>query len=502
MAMNRNVSLNLVLAFMQGLADNIWTGTVLVAYLYDITDQSNTKVGLVTALQGASQFLTALPAGWAADVYSRSSIVAVGGTVQLMAIAVLVVSVLFEKHESMDGTLYMSAAGLVLYGFSGGAINGPAQALLADSLPTGYREKYYNLVFILYIMAGVGGPALCILLFKLWGDQWTLPELRTLLLIGLFMEIPAAIIMFFFRDDKSLGKESEAYGEGETKKKTNEAAGDSGQEKGGEEDEEDDMSDITQMTACGGLLTIKSIPYIVFGADLIIALASGMTIKFFPLFFKNDCKMSPAEVQTVYLIVPIVMCICSTLGTSVSKVTGRVQAVILLRFSGLGCFASMVVMYHHQVNRWAIVAVYICRTALMNSTYPLEESILMDYVPKNTRARWKSLESVSIFGWCGSAAIGGVLADKFGYAFCFVITICMQATATLMYTSLVFLVAKTPPKKSDDKSDEEGVEDGSKKQSGVGGSGGAESGALEGAIDNSRSPEHQLSEPLLSIQDQ
>ena len=29
----------------------------------------------------------------------------------------------------------------------------------------------------------------------------------------------------------------------------------------------------------------------------------------------------------------------------------------------------------------------------MNCTYPVEESILMDYVPKNTRARWKSLES-------------------------------------------------------------------------------------------------------------
>ena len=51
-----------------------------------------------------------------------------------------------------------------------------------------------------------------------------------------------------------------------------------------------------------------------------------------------------------------------------------------------------------------------------NCTYPVEESILMDYVPKNTRARWKSLESVSQFGWCGSALAGGLLADKYGYA--------------------------------------------------------------------------------------
>jgi hypothetical protein len=37
----------------------------------------------------------------------------------------------------------------------------------------------------------------------------------------------------------------------------------------------------------------------------------------------------------------------------------------------------------------------------------------MDFVPKQERARWKSLESVGAFGWCGSAALGGILADKY-----------------------------------------------------------------------------------------
>ena len=39
----------------------------------------------------------------------------------------------------------------------------------------------------------------------------------------------------------------------------------------------------------------------------------------------------------------------------------------------------------------------------------------MDFVPKETRARWKSLDSISQFGWCGSAAPGGWLADKYSY---------------------------------------------------------------------------------------
>lgn len=57
----------------------------------------------------------------------------------------------------------------------------------------------------------------------------------------------------------------------------------------------------------------------------------------------------------------------------------------------------------------------ILRTGLMNCTYPLTESILMDTVRRDTRARWKSLESVTAFGWCGSAVIGGALADRYSY---------------------------------------------------------------------------------------
>ena len=76
----------------------------------------------------------------------------------------------------------------------------------------------------------------------------------------------------------------------------------------------------------------------------------------------------------------------------------------------------------------------------MNSVYPIEESILMDYVPKKQRARWKSLESVSAFGWCGSALLGGWLADQYSYTFTFMITISMQALATLIYSMLLPLV--------------------------------------------------------------
>jgi predicted MFS family arabinose efflux permease len=70
----------------------------------------------------------------------------------------------------------------------------------------------------------------------------------------------------------------------------------------------------------------------------------------------------------------------------------------------------------------------------------------MDFVPKETRARWKSLESISAFGWCGSAALGGVLADKYGYNFTFLITAMVQGAAIVIWAFLIPLVPKQEAK--------------------------------------------------------
>jgi len=101
--------------------------------------------------------------------------------------------------------------------------------------------------------------------------------------------------------------------------------------------------------------------------------------------------------------------------------------------------------YKHWI---VIVPIYIFRTGLMNCTYPLDESILMDNVPKNTRSRWKSLESISVFGWCGSALFGGWLADDFSYSFSFLITAIMQLAGAFLYIPLIPLVENEKPNES------------------------------------------------------
>lgn len=67
---------------------------------------------------------------------------------------------------------------------------------------------------------------------------------------------------------------------------------------------------------------------------------------------------------------------------------------------------------------------------------------MMDSVPTQQRARWASAQSLVRFGWCGSAAAGGVLADRFGYAHTFLITAAVQAAATVVQCALLPLVPR------------------------------------------------------------
>jgi len=155
--------------------------------------------------------------------------------------------------------------------------------------------------------------------------------------------------------------------------------------------------------------------------------------------------MSPSQVQIIYCIVPIVMSIASTLCTKLaSSGFGRVQAMLLYSVAGVLLLYSMVFFKKYlDVHPVLLVPIYILRTTLMNASYPIQESILMDFVPREERARWKSLDSVASFGWCGSAAFGGWLADKYDYTYTFLITAILQTIGIAVWCLLLPLVPRT-----------------------------------------------------------
>ena len=183
-----------------GLSDSIWTGTLIVAWIFLLSDGSNSAVGYIEAVSGIAALVTALPVGYVADKIGRSPVIKMGGVLFMIAAGMTGYAVYFKP----DGDYYWLGASMCLWGVGGGIFNGPAQALFADSLTQGERSLWYSRLFTAYLAPSVLGPIIAIVLFHIYGNNWTFDELRPIIMIGLALEIPVAIGAFFFRDDLAL----------------------------------------------------------------------------------------------------------------------------------------------------------------------------------------------------------------------------------------------------------------------------------------------------------
>jgi len=429
---------------------------------------------------------SALPVGYLADRYGRSIIIKIGG-VLIALTAAFHISVLqwigVDANELRDDSNAFILLGVVmaLWGIGGGIVNGPTQALYADSTPAGTRSIYYHYLFVCYMISSCCGPILSIILFQKLGDDWKLKDLRTVCYVGLGMNFFNSFVMMFFDDNKALNEdedtvvveqvEEQTVIEEQAKQQVNDSSPSSSthleqgerffsakselpvnmieSQEGGDssncalmQNEEEQIQPVSPEDLAM-VTKQKWIPYIMFTSSLVFAIGSGMTVKFFPLFFKDEVGMTPTEVQVIYVLAPISLVLSSGLATSLSKILGRVQTTLALYIAGILCLVSMVVFKDYLDNHpFVIVPIYVLRTAFMNGSYPLQESILMDFVPKNERARWKSLESVAVFGWCGSAALGGIIADKSDYTHTFLATAIIQTFGIFLFALLLPLVPK------------------------------------------------------------
>ena len=58
------------------------------------------------------------------------------------------------------------------------------------------------------------------------------------------------------------------------------------------------------------------------------------------------------------------------------------------------------------------------------------------------RGRWSSLDGVTMFGWSGSAMLGGYLLDLYGFQAVFVATAAMQFSGSLLLACLLPVVPR------------------------------------------------------------
>jgi len=92
-----------------------------------------------------------------------------------------------------------------------------------------------------------------------------------------------------------------------------------------------------------------------------------------------------------------------------------------------------------------VVVLYVLRGALMNSSAPMTQSILVDCVKPEHRSRWTALQSLSRATWSGSAFMGGWLADSHSYRFTFLITAWLYTWGCGMWVPVARMLPKEKP---------------------------------------------------------
>lgn len=91
----------------------------------------------------------------------------------------------------------------------------------------------------------------------------------------------------------------------------------------------------------------------------------------------------------------------------------------------------MILAYTRNWGTPLVLTFYLIRTTTMNCTSALTKSQLYDYVKKKERGRFTVLESVNMFSWSGSAAMGGFLVERIGIVDNFIVTGSLQFVATI-----------------------------------------------------------------------
>ncbi|KAK9864374.1 hypothetical protein WJX84_002708 [Apatococcus fuscideae] len=419
--LNRNVQLGLSFTFFETASASIRSGEILSAYIYLIT-KSNSFVGYVQGVNGILQLASAVPAGWVADAWRRDYVLRGAACIGAAAAITLAASLIFRWPI---WTLFVAMSLLGLYrGFN----NPSLEAIWADSVAAG-RSKLYTVKYVTQMMASGTGPVLSIIMFQSLGDEWKVGACRLVVLVGLSMFTVPLFILCSFKDEHTLGQESQPIRQGTPSP---------------EQQEEEDKDVDRQAPGCCAMISPSvAVATAITASDLFGALASGMTIKFFPLFFMQECLLQPVFVSAISAVNPISISTFAVMADRIGRRLGRVQTALITRALDVVLLVAMAYVPVGHPMSWqtaALVCIHILRSSCANCARPLVRSVLMDHVPPRHRGKVNALESVRTFSWSGSAALGGYLVEVYGFQHTFLLTAVLKAAGWFPLLPALFYV--------------------------------------------------------------
>lgn len=427
-----NVIYGLAATGFYGVGGGLYQMTVLPSFILAVGG-SNFTVGFAEGLQGVANMVSALPAGYLADKCSRRACIRLGGGLQLLSGVCLLASVGLAVPGSMHAYVLLCLS-LCLQGICDGIMNGPLVALMDDSCPAGRRSDVETANAVMYGSAASVGPLIGLIVFLYSGNAWTLPSMKLVISVGVVLGSMAIFPAWRMDDKLALGDCSEAV---HLQESLQPDALNSNPEGRGRE-----VALRGTQSSCFGLVNTSRVRVVLFMGEVIMCLGAGMTVKFFPIFFDQDCHLNPATLQAAFASLSGLTVIGTLVANKLAKRIGRLQVIIPSFVIGITCTMLLGLLKPFYTIPAVMLPIFMLRCSIQWSCGALMGSVIADYTPKAQRGRWKALGSITAMGWSGSAAVGGWLIDNFGYGPTFVITGCFQAAVIPMWCLLLPLVAK------------------------------------------------------------
>ncbi|MCF2143334.1 MAG: MFS transporter [Candidatus Heimdallarchaeota archaeon] len=415
-SMNYNVKLTFSFYAISSLSRSMWMGSVLSLYINIFASGSdffglseNEILGITSAASGITMTLFVFPAGYFADKFRRDSILRLSTFIGVAGLLFLI----------LGKSIVFILVSMLLWGLFNAFVRPTLESIFADSVESGYRSKIYSWAHLIREVAMAIGPFLNIGLFAIIGNNYNLSVLRKVMGIGFALSFVSIILLFLFKDDRALGKESEAIAE--------------------------EVAAVNQEIKLGRLTQLDSkkaaklIPYLLITGNVIIGIGAGMTIKYFPIFFKDIYLISPIAIQGIMGGTSLATGLLAVASQKASLKIGRVQTIFLAQY--LATASLLVIAIYPPLG--VLIPFFIIRGSFMNAAQPLSRSILMDIIPKHNRGKWNSIEAIAwgLF-WNVSALVGGFLVGDNNYNLCFSITTFIYILGLVPIILLIPLVGK------------------------------------------------------------
>eukprot|EP00411_Alexandrium_monilatum_P001573 CAMPEP_0175188220 /NCGR_PEP_ID=MMETSP0093-20121207/3310_1 /TAXON_ID=311494 /ORGANISM="Alexandrium monilatum, Strain CCMP3105" /LENGTH=412 /DNA_ID=CAMNT_0016480997 /DNA_START=153 /DNA_END=1391 /DNA_ORIENTATION=+ len=408
-------------SYLMGVMTAIAQGAIFDAYLLVLAGGSNTFVGTVESIRGMAALAAAVPLGWAADRWPKPRVLQYNAAFAVISAVPLAIGI----ARNVVWLVILGSVGLSLHNQ---CYNGGVPALLADlTAPGQERTAAVGAMNSLRNLGQASGPLLQLMLTLVLGTtSWTPRQLHWIICSGLFILVPYIAVLSPVWSGRTPRPQASAAGPALAEELRDTTGGPS------REASPQASQPLAPVQRRRWLIAVAMEL-----AAIVMFLGSGMTFKFFPLFFKGDFGFSPTAVCLFMTVLWLMAAAGAQVAPQVAKRIGRVRTVLLTT-----CVAAGLLFWVASgLPAWASALTVLVRAAFSQSSMPLMLAVVLDMVPPQHRGKWSAVVSLRRTSFAVSAFIGGQLSDHHDYRYAFFVTACVQLSSCLILFPVALLVS-------------------------------------------------------------